>query len=298
MSVSAPREGNSAQQGLPRRGEGARRLGLALPPPGIAPIGRRPAGMPLFRGRGPLKRWRYVGVYGPDLMLCAADVHVGPLRQRWWAAATPDGEIRGRTSLRSAGVRVNGRLLSVRSPGVRIELEVADGPTREAVEQQDGRRYVWTRKKVGAAARGLAELDGRRFDIDAGAVVDETAGYHERHTTWHWSAGVGRGAGGERVGWNLVRGVNDSPRGSERAVWVDGEEVEPAPVDFADDLSRIGFAEGGELRFTPWAAREERTNLLLIRSSYRQPFGTFAGELPGVRLAEGFGVMEWHDVRW
>ena len=42
-----------------------------------------------------------------------------------------------------------------------------------------------------------------------------------------------------------------------------------------------------------------RTNLLLIRSSYRQPFGTFAGFLPGdLELAEGHGVMEWHDVRW
>ena len=258
-----------------------------------------PRRMPLLRGGRPLKRWHYVGVYGPEVMLCAADVHIGPLRQQWWAAATPDGEIRGATSLRSAGVRVTDGRLTVRARGVHIDLELADGPAREVVQPQGRRRYVWTRKQVGAPARGLAEIDGRRFDVDASAVVDETAGYHERHTTWQWSAGVGRGAGGERVGWNLVRGVNDSPRGSERAVWVDGEGIEPGPVEFAGDLSRIGFTEGGELRFTPWAAREERTNLLLIRSSYRQPFGTFAGELPrGVRLAEGFGVMEWHDVHW
>ena len=36
-----------------------------------------------------------------------------------------------------------------------------------------------------------------------------------------------------------------------------------------------------------------------MRSRYRQPFGTFSGVLPnGVRLAEGYGVMEDHDVRW
>ena len=36
-----------------------------------------------------------------------------------------------------------------------------------------------------------------------------------------------------------------------------------------------------------------------MRSSYAQPFGTFTGELPGgLRLAEGFGVMERHDVHW
>jgi hypothetical protein len=274
---------------LPRSGAAVRELDLPLPP-------RR---MPLLRSGRPLKRWRYVGSYGPELMLCAAEVRVGPLRQQWWAAATPDGTLWERTSLRSAGLRMDGSRLEVSSGDARIALELGEAPGREVVQPSGGRCYVWTRKQAGIPAHGYAELGGRRFEIDGEAVVDETAGYHPRHTTWHWSAGVGRGASGERVAWNLVSGVNDGPRDSERAVWVDGAESEPAPVEFAADLSRIAFAGGGELRFSKWAAREERTNVLLIRSSYRQPFGTFAGELPGgVRLARGYGVMEWHDVRW
>ena len=40
-------------------------------------------------------------------------------------------------------------------------------------------------------------------------------------------------------------------------------------------------------------------NLLLLRSDYRQPFGVFSGTLPGgLELAEGYGVMEQHDVHW
>ena len=32
---------------------------------------------------------------------------------------------------------------------------------------------------------------------------------------------------------------------------------------------------------------------------YVQPFGTFSGRLPGgLALAEGYGVMEAHDVLW
>ena len=266
-----------------------RELDLPLPP----------ASMPLFRRGRPLKRWRYVGVYGPELMFCAAAIHMGPLRQQWWAAVTPDGELLERTSLRSAGVSMNGSSVRVASDGARIEVEVTEAPGREVVQASGERGFVWTRKQAGIPARGFAQLGGRRFDVDAEAVVDETAGYHQRHITWHWSAGVGRGAGGERVAWNLVSGVNDSRRDSERAIWIDGDEQEPAPVDFAADLSRIAFAEGGELRFSQWAAREARTNLLLVRSAYRQPFGTFEGELPGgLALVEGFGVMEWHDVHW
>jgi hypothetical protein len=61
----------------------------------------------------------------------------------------------------------------------------------------------------------------------------------------------------------------------------------------------VRFSEGGELRFDAWAERAERSNILVVRSSYRQPFGEFSGSLPGgLELAEGRGVMEWHDVRW
>ena len=96
-----------------------------------------------------------------------------------------------------------------------------------------------------------------------------------------------------------MTGVNDEPTGSERCVWVDGEPAEVGPVSFAHDLSGVSFAEGGSLSFDEWDAREDHTNLLLLRSAYRQPFGTFSGVLPGgMELAEGYGVMEWHDVRW
>ena len=36
-----------------------------------------------------------------------------------------------------------------------------------------------------------------------------------------------------------------------------------------------------------------------MRSYYRHPFGTFEGELAGgLRLTEGYGVMEEHEVWW
>jgi hypothetical protein len=89
--------------------------------------------------------------------------------------------------------------------------------------------------------------------------------------------------------------VNDPPHDSERTVWVDGQASEAPAVRFAADLSTVG-----ELSFAAEATRERRENRLLVRSTYRQPFGTFSGVLPGVdiELAEGLGVMEAHDVWW
>jgi hypothetical protein len=261
-----------------------------------------PERMPLLRRGRPLKRWRYVGFYGPELMLCAGDVRIGPLRQQFWAVAEPGTSLRERTALGSAGVTFDGPRVGVRGEGVALEL-TADGRAGavETVHPSGRSGYVWTRKHAGVPMRGSVVLDGRRVDLDGAGVIDDTAGYHERRTSWRWSAGVGRALSGEHVAWNFVEGVNDAPQGSERAIWIGGEPSEPGPVRFADDLSAIDLAGGGRLDFAEWpaATREDRTNILLLRSDYRQPFGTFSGDLPGgVRLAEGFGVMEVHSALW
>src|SRR5262249_20582778 len=134
---------------------------------------------------------------------------------------------------------------------------------------------------------------------EALAVIDDTSGHHARRTEWRWSAGVGEAPDGTPLAWNLVSGVNDPPRGSERAVWVDGRPHEPARVAFAQDLSSIRGDDGPELRFTPEADRPRRDALLLVRSESRAPCGTFAGTLPGgIALARGLGVMEHHRARW
>jgi hypothetical protein len=104
---------------------------------------------------------------------------------------------------------------------------------------------------------------------------------------------------GTPLAFNLVEGVNDPPVGSERAVWVAGEPHEVPPVSFASDLTTLSAADGSQLRFTAEAERSRRENLVVVRSEYRAPFGTFAGTLPGgIELAHGLGVVEHHRARW
>jgi uncharacterized protein DUF2804 len=273
---------------LPVRGPEVRSLGLALPP----------ARMPLLRGTRPLKRWRWVGVFGPDLMVCVGDARVAGVPRRWWAVALPDGALHGRATQGRGGVLSRPGLVSVDARDARIEIaleEDASGCDPVEVVSPAGSAYVWTRKLAGVPVSGFVSVGGRRFGLEGAlGFVDESAGYHPRRTTWRWSAGVGRSVDGRAVGWNLVAGVHDAPSASERTVWVDGDAREVGPVQFATDLSRV---DG--LRFREWSVREDHVNRLVVRNDYVQPFGEFSGTLPGgIELEAGWGVMEWHDVRW
>src|SRR3954464_10658806 len=182
-----------------------------------------PDPMPRWRRTRPLKRWRYVGVFCPELMLCVGEARVGPLPQRFWALAEPGRPVLERTTIGRGGVQLDGSRVRVDARDVRINLLLDEDRGVETTHPNGRNGYVWTRKQAGVAARGEARIGERTVPLVCEAVIDDTAGYHERHTHWQWSAGVGRGAGGEQIGWNLVAGVNDSPRGSERAIWVDGE---------------------------------------------------------------------------
>jgi uncharacterized protein DUF2804 len=238
--------------------------------------------MPLARGGRPLKRWTYVGAYGPELMVCAASARIGVLPVAWWAVWD---RASGRLAQGHHSVAIDARRVAVRG---RFELELGDGEPVEVVSPH-GRRYAWTRKRT-VTARGW--VGARRVELPA--LIDESAGYHARHTAWRWSAGVGVAASGEPVAWNLVEGIHDGPEVSERTVWIAGVPHAVPPQPFARDLSAVGH-----LRFSAEAVRASRENLLLVRSDYEQPFGTFSGSLPVAGpLREGWGVMERHEVRW
>jgi hypothetical protein len=251
--------------------------------------------LPRARDGRPLKRWRYVGAYGRDVMLCVGFARVGGLPQGWWAVWHREAAwLRERTIFwrPERAVRFDRGRVTVRDGDAAIDLVVDEAPGVETICPHGG-GYVWTRKQAGVAVRGTVRIGAETVPIEAFGVVDDSAGYHDRETVWRWSAGVGTLADGRRVGWNLVEGVNDPPVGSERSVWVDGVAHEVGPVDFAADLSSVGG-----LRFHAEATRERHDELVLMRSDYLQPFGTFSGELDGLALAEGYGVMEDHRARW
>ncbi|MEA2153342.1 MAG: hypothetical protein QOI18_1575 [Solirubrobacteraceae bacterium] len=268
-----------------------------------------------MRGGRPLKRWRYVGVFSEQLMACAAIVQVGPARQSFWALyLRAEDQLRERTRLlpRRSALRLDagtagggdgdgpraGRL-RICDAGVELDLSLAE-ERGFAARCPHGSQEVWTRKQAGIAAGGTLALDGAApRQVRARAVIDDTAGYHARHTEWWWTAGVGQSADGRALAWNLVSGVNDPPSGSERAVWIDGEPHETPAVQFTEDLRRIDCVDGSTLRFHAEAERSHDANMIVVKSHYRAPFGAFSGSLPGgLALAHGLGVVEHHRALW
>ena len=282
--------------GIPWRGPGPGRPDLPLPP----------APMPLRRDGGLRKRWRYVGLYGEELMLCAARAEVGPLASPSGCSGTASrGEQLAHTSLR---------------PGSR-EVRHRRRPRRHRRRRPPGRAAPRRRRPdridlPERAGLGLDPQGGRGADRRRRSSCRDDASSVERLRRRrrvgrlpgppHQLALVGRGrhapSTGAALAWNLVEGINDPPARSERAVWVDGEPHEPAPVRF-DGLERssldVRFADGASrLAFAAGAERARDENYLLLRSTYRHRFGTFTGCLDGIELAEGLGVMESHDALW
>ncbi len=250
--------------------------------------------MPSRLGLRPLKAWRYVAFFSPELMVCLAAIRIGPFGQEFWAVwDRRRGRLHERTVRRRGPLQLSTGRVRLHDGSLSLELELDEEAGIEAICPAGG-AYSWTRKQAGIAARGTVLHAGHRCLLEGSAVVDDTAAYYPRHTRWRWSAGVGTTAEGAPAAWNLVSGVGDPPQSSERTVWLEGRPREVGPVRFADDLSAV---DG--LRFHAEATRRRRENLLLIRSDLRQPFGTFAGVLPGgIVLAQGAGVMEEHDVWW
>jgi hypothetical protein len=262
------------------------------------PLRDRPTGLPvpparmaLLRGRRPLKRWRYLGLYGEELMLCAANVRVGVVPQAFWATWDRT-DLREKTVFRPGGVT----LADDRARFGDAELTLTTDGDAMAVTSRHGDSYIWTRKQP---VRATGTVGGKRVDLRG--MIDDSAGYHARRTDWRWCAGVGVAAGsGAALAWNVVIGVHDAATGSERTLWVDGAARELPPATFADDLTTVSFAQDSTvLRFAEEARRARADDFKLFASDYVQPFGTFTGTLPGgIEVAQGWGVMEQHAVRW
>jgi hypothetical protein len=278
---------------LPWRGAAEDRPSLPVPPDP----------MPLLLGRRFRKRWRWVGAFADNLIVFAAIVQVGPAAMTFWGIWDRERRRlweRTRRDIpgRRRDVIMRGGSVRVSAGNIEFDLELDEGNPIECMCPNGEGGYSWTRKAAGMPVRGEVRIGRRANPLEGLGVTDDSAGYHQRYTSWNWSAGVGRARGGGTIAWNLVTGINDPPLSSERTIWVAGQPVEPGPVSF-QGLEAIHFEDESRLNFSAETERTHREGIpLLARSDYEAPFGTFTGSLNGLPLESALGVMEAHDAIW
>lgn len=281
------------------------------------------------------KRWHWVGILTERCVASFAVIDVG-----WATSAFAylfDREARRlradlsfmgapRLSAQVAEIAGDGARSTFRAPGVSLRLErlagsgawrvVADvgrrlaidatldagaaPPTLCAVAPISGGVANCTHKTACLPARGWAEADGARFELDGGtAQLDHTNGLLARDTRWRWASGGDARLG---LGLNLVEGFNGPV---ENVVWADGRAIPVGDASFAFDAKAplrpwtVRTAGGEvELVFTPEGARAEHKELVVAASRYVQPIGSFTGTLLGRRVERLPGVTEDHVARW
>jgi hypothetical protein len=249
------------------------------------------------------KRWHYVSFWSPELALCAAQVHVGPLSSQYWAVWDPTERDRRRGFKskyyylrRPVHVSDDDVSVDVGTVSIRLPLKRTD---HFYVYRPEGRAYIWSRKELCLGAEATVRMDGRPRTAKGTAFVDLNAGYHFRKTRWRWAAGAFTLEDGRQVAWNAITGLFDTDTNSERTIWIDGMGTEIRPVKFSHGGNVVTFEDGSTLTFQPKAKLRKRVGLFLIKSKYEHAFGLYSGRLPGgFEVRNAVGVRERQDALW
>ncbi|AYC35046.1 DUF2804 domain-containing protein [Pseudomonas cavernae] len=171
--------------------------------------------------------------------------------------------------------------------------------------------WVYAQKVAGVRCTGQVRSTLGDFDLaalEAFAHHDWSAGYMRPETCWNWACLSGR-AGAQRVGLNLSCGVNETSF-TENCFWLDGEliKVDTVRFDFDRDQPlrpwRMASFDGQvELQFEARGLHQERMNLGVMASNFKQIFGQFRGVLrprrrPEVVIDNLWGFVEDQYVKW
>lgn len=169
--------------------------------------------------------------------------------------------------------------------------------------------WTYTQKHNALRVSGNLLYRGAKLQPEAAlAGYDFSAGYMRRETNWRWgsiSAVLPQG----NFGLNLACGVNETGL-NENCLWLNDKmqllppvsinlnrQQPDLPWQFSSTDQRI------KLNFVPHQCRQERLNLGILASNFRQYCGEFCGEIQlnngeKLILKQIPGLAEDHFARW
>ena len=169
--------------------------------------------------------------------------------------------------------------------------------------------WTYTQKHNGLQVTGDIELQQQPVAV-TGALggYDFSAGYMRRETSWRWGSLSGY-SGSDKIGFNLAAGVNETGA-TENCCWLNGKRYLLPAVHFSFNRLKpeapwqlTSHCGAIQLQFIPAAKRQERLNLGLLASNFRQYCGSWHGT---ITLSDGQqinfngqqGLAEDHFARW
>lgn len=144
---------------------------------------------------------------------------------------------------------------------------------------------------------------------DSMGVLDDHKGYYPYRLRYDWVIGFGLDAKGRRVGFNLTdNDVKEPERNNENCMWVGGRTFSLPPVRVTRPRGVyepwvIQDTEGlVDLTFQPETKFDIRLNLLVLRTDYSGPFGSFkgfvrSGDGEKIEAATVYGIGERKYLR-
>jgi len=191
-----------------------------------------------------------------------------------------------------------------------LTLHAADGAEPWALCTPTGYSgWTYTQKHNALALSG--ELSYRQKPLDLPRALggyDFSAGYMRRETSWRWasiSAMLPQG----RFGLNLANGVNETGH-NENCLWLNGQKHLLPPVSVRLNKQqpnqpwRFTTADAAlKLSFQPQQVRQEKLNLGVLASNFRQYCGYYSGTVTLqtgeiLELNQVPGLAEDHFARW
>jgi len=287
-----------------------------------------------------IKRWQYLGLCNDEIIFGAAIVNLGYMTNMFTyifdrksgkikqlEAITPSGKAglfegsfqNGSASFKNRNASLNftnrpDSVLAKISVSGKLHAELNFLKLKEPLcctsrVGLDGFNY--THKEAAIPVFGNITFGGKRTEIienKSSGVADYTFGYLARHTFWNWASGGGFDAAGNRIGFNLVQGVNETGF-TENVFWIKGRMIKTDVIDFQySDLNllkewKIVSNDGKvNLSFHPEGERAASINIGVIASRFHQPFGRFEGILSDGgekwELKNAAGFTEEHYAKW
>jgi len=281
------------------------------------------------RRRTQRKAWIFFGVYSPELFAGIAVVDAGMVSTAFAYLAVPaenifiedkmtlplgfaekfDPAMETEWTLGKFNIKTSGGQMIFTSRG-KLKLDIVAETNADAglsfVCPSTDRPFNFTYKNLPMQVACKASYLGKSYEI-AGkyGAIDFTKGYPPRETRWNWMSLIGELEDGTALGINLVDHFNNN---IENAAWIGEKKVLLGEAQFSMQTPldknkwQIDTRSGSlHLIFTPLGARSEKLDMVVMKSLFTQPYGTFEGVMTvnGQQLKlKGQGVVEDHYAKW